>query len=145
MPNCLAARSISACRHRATGRSGLSLVELLVAITILALGLAAYLKLSLASRVAVDKGNYYSTASAYAANQLATYQGQIYAALPADGTISGPVFGLPNGYQTITVGPLDGNAANVNSRQIDITISWGYGLPAQAGSVKQSLLISAYP
>jgi len=145
MLNYLAARPISACRHRATGRKGLSLVELLVAITILAIGLAAYLKLSLASRIAVDKGSNYSTASAYAANQLAAYQGQIYGALPANGTTSGSVLGLPNGYQTITVGPLDGNAANINSKQIDITISWGYGLPAQAGSVKQSLLISAYP
>ena len=138
--------SVSARRRpRVTGRSGLSLVELLVAITILAIGLAAYLKLSLASRVAVDKGSYYALASATVANQLANYQGQGYAALPANGTTSGFLTVLPGGQETITVGPLDGNAANLNIKQIDITVSWGYGLPAQAGSVKQSLLVSAYP
>ena len=145
MLNCPAFCSVSARRHRLPGRNGLSLVELLVAITILALGLAAYLKLSLASRVAVDKGSYYSLASATAANQLANYQGQGYAALPAPGTMSGFLTVLPNGQETITVGPLDGNAANTNIKEVDITISWGYGLSAQAGSVKQSLLVSAYP
>ena len=112
-------------------------MELLVAITILAVGLAAYLKLSLASRVAVDKGNYYAVASAYAANQLANYQGMNYAALPANGTTTGTVSGLPNGQRSVTVGPLDGSAVNISiSKQVDITVSWGYGLSARNGKRK---------
>ena len=145
MFDCFIAPSSSARRKRASGRKGLSLIELLVAITILAVGLAAYLKLSLASRVAVDKASYYSIASSYAANLLAVYQGMGYSNLPANGTTTGSITGLPNGQQTITIGPLDGNAANANITEIDITISWGYGLSSQAGSVTQSLLLSAYP
>lgn len=145
MTNYSASASKSARRAGVSGRTGLSLVELLVAITILVVGLAAYLKLSLASRVAVDKGNSYSVASAYAASQLANYQGLTYATLPANGTTTGSVSGLPNGQRSITVGPLDASAANLNIKQVDITVSWGYGLSAEAGSVKQSLLVSAYP
>ena len=145
MPLCPASLFPSARRAITLGRKGLSLVELLVAITILAIGLAAYLKLSLASRTAVDKGSYYSLASATAANQLANYQGMGYSSLPAYGTTNSFLTVLPKGQETITVGPLDGNAANVNITQIDITISWGYGLSAQGGSVTQSLLVSAYP
>ena len=145
MKKFFASASASARRNSASGRKGLSLVELLVAITILAIGLAAYIKLSLASRVAVDKGKGFALASAAAANQLANYQGLGYSGLPENGTTNYYLTALPNGQETLTIGPLDGNAANTNITQIDITITWGYGSGAGTGSVKQSLLLSAYP
>ncbi len=140
-----AAVPFSARRAYASGRKGLSIVELLVAVTILAVGLAAYIKLSLASRVTVDKGQYYSIASVTAANALSNYQSLGYSGLPVNGTTVSGMNVVPNGQQTVVIGPLDGNAANTNIKQIDITISWGYGLSSQAGSVTQSLLVSAYP
>ena len=131
-------------RAKASGRSGLSIVELLVAITILAIGLTAYVKLSLVSRVAVDKGDYYSAASAFASNTLDGYKGQGYSNVVSQmGTSNSTVSGLPKGKMAVTVGYLGGNSSNSNIVEVDVTISWGYGLSSETGSITQSLLLCA--
>ena len=137
-----------AVRRGATSRHGLTLVELLVAIVILTIALAAYLNVALASRASVDKGQYLTMASQLAGDRLADYQGLGYSSLPAYGTYNYTLSNLPNGTMSVVIGYMNGNSANANITQIDVTVTWGLTnskLPQEAGSVKQSLLVSKYP
>ena len=135
-------------RRGAKTRHGLTLVELLVAIVILVIALGAYLNVALASRASVDKGQYFTMASQLAGDRLADYQGLGYSGLPAYGTYNYTLSNLPNGTMSVVIGYLNGNSANTNITQIDVTITWGLtnsSLPQEAGSVKQSLLLSNAP
>ncbi len=126
------------------GRIGLTLVEVLVAVTILSLALLAYINVAFASRVTVDKGSYFTLAAQAAGDRLADLRGGGYAGL-ADGTTSYTVSGLPQGQMTVTIGPLEGNPNNQNIKQVDVTVSWSAGsnaAPQSAGSVHYTSLVS---
>lgn len=126
------------------GQCALTLVEVLVAVTILSLALLAYLSVSLASRGQVDKGNYYTLAAQAAGDQIAGAQGNGFNTL-VNGTTTYTVAGLPQGQMTVVVGPLDGDANNKAITQVDVTVTWGAGstrTPETAGSVKQTIVIS---
>ena len=131
-------------RQAAPGLSGLTLVEVLVAITLLSLTLLAYLTVAEASRDSLAKGTYFTLAARAAGDKIATCQAAGYAGL-TDGTTTSSVAGLPQGQMTTIIGPLDGNAANTNIKQVDVTVTWGASnsrAPQTAGRTQHSILIS---
>ncbi len=122
-------------------------MEVLVAVTVLSVALLAYVSASLASRAAVDKGDYFTLAAQAAGDKIADLQGTGYAGL-VDGTTTYAVAGLPQGQMTVVIGPLDGDPANTNIKQIDVTVVWNAAssrTPQTAGSVRLSGLISNRP
>ena len=139
----------SLCNHAArrltpSGRHGLTLVEVLVAMTILAMALLAFITLAFASRATVDKGNYFTIAAQVAGDKLADVQGMGFSGL-TDGTTNYTVSGLPQGQMTVVVGPLDGNLLNTNIKQVDVTVTWSAGgkaEPQTAGNVHDTILVS---
>ena len=132
-------------RRSSPGHFGLTLVEVLIAVTILSLALLAYLNAAVASRAALDKGNFYTIAAQIAGDKITECQNLGYANL-VDGTttytISGQ--GMRQGRMTVVIGPLDGNALNTRIKQVDVTVSWAAAssqTPQTAGRAKQSTLI----
>ncbi len=131
-------------RRISPGQCGLTLVEVLVAVVILSLALLAFLTVMQASSQAVSDGNEFTLASQAAADQIAQSQGQGYSGLTS-GTTTATVPGLSNSQMVVTVGPLDGNAANGSIKQVDIAVSWSprkAGVSALTTSIKQTILIS---
>jgi Tfp pilus assembly protein PilV len=112
----------------------LSLVEVLIAVTILSIALLAFVAASVASRGAVDRGNYATLAAQAAGDMLADLQGQGYTYLVTNaGTTNYTVAGLPQGAMSVKIGPLDANVANTNVEQIDVTVTWNVGLVQRPG------------
>ncbi len=133
-------------RRRTPGHFGLSLVEVLIAVTILSLALLAYLNAAVASRAALDKGNFNTIAAQVAGDKIAECQKAGYANL-TDGTTTYTVSGLGmrQGQMTVVIGPMDGDSANTRIKQVDVTVTWAAAssrTPQTAGRVKQSTLIS---
>ena len=104
------------------------------------MALLTYLSVIQTSHEAANDGDEFTVAAQAVANQIAQMQGQGYAAL-ASGTTTLSVPRLTNSTMTVVVGPLDGNAANANIKQIDITLTW---TPRKAASksVRATLLQS---
>lgn len=133
---------------------GLTLVEVLVASTILSVALLVGLDVLLASGRANLKADYYARAAQAAGDQIAQFQAGGYEKARDlgdgnklfDGTPTpAPVAGLPGGLIHVTVGPLDNNAANVSVKQVDVLVTWTKGqsgAPSLAGQVKASTVIS---
>jgi len=121
---------------------GFTLVEVLVAVTILSLALLAFLSAIVASGRSAAKGDYYILAARAAGDRLAAVRAGGYAAL-SDGATEYTVSGLPGGRMRVTVGPLDGSAAYTDIRQVDVRVTWDSptpGEPALAGEVRASTL-----
>ena len=135
--------------HPSTKRSPLhkqafSLIEVLIAVTLLSVALLAYVSAISVARNAVDRGNFFMLASEAAATKIADLQGGGYVSL-VNNTTNYTVSKLPGGKMAVTVGYLDGLSANGYIRQIDVVVTWtaGTGQTAQAGgSIKQSVLIA---
>lgn len=117
-------------RRLLPGRRGLTLVEVLVAVTILSLALLAYLSVIQTSHEAMTDADEFTVAAQAVGNQITQMQGQGYGAL-TNGTTNYTVLGLPQSTMAVKIGPLDGNAANTNIKQVDITLTW---TPRKAGS-----------
>ena len=131
-------------RRRAGKQCAFSLIEALVAVTILSLALLAFVGAAQGARNATDRGNFYAVASEAAAAKIADVQGGGYYAL-TPGVTNYTVSKLPAGKMTVTVGNLDGSSSNTYIWQIDVVVSWsaGNGQTAQAGgSIKQSALVA---
>lgn len=134
----------SPARRPTLGQRGLTLVEVLVAIVILSFALLAYLTITQASDAAISDGNEFTVASQAAGGQIAQDQGLGYSNLTY-GTTTTTVPGLSNGQMTVAIGPLDGNAANIGIKQIDITVAWSprkAGASAAATSLRETTLVS---
>ena len=116
--------------RRRRRRLGLTLVEVLVAVTILSMALLTYLSVIQTSHEAVNDGDEFTVAAQAVANQIAQAQGQGYAGLP-QGTTTYSVPRLANSTMTVVVGPLAGNASDTNIMEIDVTLTWR---PRKAGS-----------
>jgi prepilin-type N-terminal cleavage/methylation domain-containing protein len=130
-------------RRKTPGLSGLTLVEVLVAVTILSVALLAYLTLVLASRTTVDRGEFFTLAAQVAGNKLAECRALGYSGL-TDGTTVYSISGLREGRMTVFIGPMDGIAGNTNIRQVDITVTWAAAsdrTPQTAGRVQYSTLL----
>ena len=124
---------------------GMTLVELLIAVSILSLALLAYLSVALASRGAVDKGHFLTRAAQAAGDKITEYRTKGYDGI-SFGTTTYNVAGLPEGLLSVVVGPLDNDAANANIKQIDVTVTWaasgGTQTPYTSGRVTHSTLVS---
>lgn len=131
-------------RRQSPGRRGLTLVEVLVAITILSMALLAYLSVIQTSHEAVNDGDEFTVAGQAVASQIAQLQGRGYAGITS-GTTTYTVPRLANSTMTVIIGPLAGNAANTNILEVDVKLTWR---PRKAGSkpvtatVTQSSLIA---
>lgn len=122
----------------------MTLVEVLVAMVILSFALLAYLTVTQASDAGLSDGNEFTLASQAAGDQIALDQGLGYSGLTS-GTTTTSVPGLSGSRMKVVIGPLDGNSANVNIMQIDITVTWSprkAGKVPQTTSLKQTTLIS---
>jgi len=127
------------------------MVEVLVAVTILSIGLLGCLSLVGMARDTSDKGDYYGIAARAAAGRIERLRGLAlqqdgFVALAAE-PVSSPyaVSGLPGGSMTVTVDSLDGNPANADIKEITVTVSWNSKSPGQssaAGRFTQNTLIS---
>ncbi len=136
---------------------GLTLVELLVAATILSVAMLAYVTVASAGMLATRQGDYYATAAKAASDIIADLQAAGYANLTS-GTTTYSVSGLPAGKMTVTIGALDGNSANSSIAQVDITVTWtergiqqgnqgnkGQPAPAYTRTLRMSTLICNRP
>lgn len=129
-------------RRQSPGRLGLTLVEVLVAVTILSMALLAYLSVIQTSHEAVNDGDEFTVAGQAITNQVAQMQGQGYAAL-SNGTTTYSVPRLQNSAMTVTVGPL--NTSDTNILEVDVRLTWRprkVGSKAITATVTQSSLIA---
>jgi Tfp pilus assembly protein PilV len=125
-------------------RRGLTLIEVLVAAMICTIALYVIIFAISTAQTAVVKGDYYNLASKAAADAIAADEANGYATL-VNGTATTAVAGLPNGTLTITIGPLNGNPANTNIKEIDADVNWtgGSGASQLGGQVSLSTCVSA--
>jgi hypothetical protein len=76
--------------------------------------------------------------------QIAQAQSLGYANL-TNGTTTSSVSGLPSGQMTVTIGPLDGSAANTLITQVDVVVTWTSNAneaKSNSGQVKATTLVS---
>lgn len=127
----------------------MTLADVLVALVVLSTALLVFLNAFAVSKRGETKGNYYGIASRLANQQLASAQTAGYRALISGtttytaATLPG-LAALPSGQMTVKVGPVDGNAANQNAAQVDVTVTWG-GAGSIPGSVQMSTWVSNNP
>ena len=123
---------------------GMTLVEILIAMVILSIGLLAMISVISAAQQSADKSNYDMIALQAAENEIADDEAGGYSANTYGTTVT-PVPNLPHGQMTVVTGPLDGDAANDNIVQIDVTVTWdgGSGPNSTGGNISMSTLISA--
>lgn len=125
---------------------GFTLVDILVAVTILAVALLVYLSTAQASRALTDKSDATTRAAQTAEDMINTLQAQGYSALTS-GTTNYTVAKLRQGTMKVVIGYLDGSSANTNILQADVTVTWGAysgASPQSAGNVSRSTLIVNY-
>lgn len=128
--------------------SGLTLIEVLIAMVLLTVGILAGSTLIVASHTATIKGDLYNVANKAAADIIAGYEANGYAALPSTSpaaVVTTPLPGITM-TTTTTVGAPSFNSAATNIKQIDVVVTWNAGSSASAnlaGQVKASTLMSA--
>ena len=138
--------------------TGLTLIEVLMAMVILSVALLAGSTMIVASHTATIKGNIYTIASKAAADTIAGYEANGYSSL-TDGTIGPTVYTAPAGEEqvppginmmvTTTIGPIGPPvfpSSATNIKEVDVNVTWNSGSSAYAnlaGQVKTSTLISA--
>jgi len=138
--------------------TGLTLIEVLIAMVILSIALLAGSTMIIASHTATLKGDLYTIASKAAADAIAGYEASGYSSL-SDGT-TGPALytaaageeQVPPGVKmwvTTTIGPIGPPvfpSSATNIKEVDVNVTWDSGSSAYAnlaGQVKTSTLISA--
>lgn len=128
-------------RHRFI--RGLTLIEVLVAITICSVALVVMCKVIVAAQRTTMKGDYYNIATQAASDQIVNQQTTNFGSL-VEGTTTSAVAGLPSGQMVVTIGPLDGDSGNTDIEQIDVVVTWtgATGSKELGGQVKMSTLIS---
>jgi prepilin-type N-terminal cleavage/methylation domain-containing protein len=101
----------------------MTLIELLVAMTILAIALIAYLDISGAASSANKKGDLYAIATRYANSQLETALADGVSLL-TDGVVTSSISALPNGVMKVTTGAPAGVSSSTDIKEVDVTITW---------------------
>jgi type II secretory pathway pseudopilin PulG len=122
----------------------MTLVEVLVALTLLSVTLIVFITVIRGANQAGQKGSYLAIATRTAGNQIALAQAT-NTSLLTSGTTTYTVAGLPKGSMTVKIGPLAGNAANTYIDQIDVTVTWSNASTTAkvGGIVTMSTLVSA--
>lgn len=132
-------------RHRRPQctRSGLTLVEALVAVTILAIALILCLDVLQASNTASRKAEYMARASEILTSRIASIQARGFAALTAGRHVY-RIDTLPQGRLTLTVQAMNSSAEGSHIKQADLRITWqgARSVPATGGQVAASTLVS---
>ena len=121
---------------------GLTLIEVLVAMTILAIALIAYLNIAGAVSNANKKGDLYATATRYANSQLdlvlATGASQL-----TNGVVTTSISALPDGVMKVTTSTPAGVTYNTGIsstviKEVDVTVVWsGSGAATSTGGMVQ--------
>jgi prepilin-type N-terminal cleavage/methylation domain-containing protein len=126
--------------------SGVTLVEVLVAVTIMSLALLTYVTVIQASHNSMTDGKEFSVASQATSDEVALCQGVGFGYL-ANGTTTTTVSGLVNGAIQTTIGPMPSAPSNSNIKEIDMTVTWhsfkSGGLVTN--TLTQSALMSNHP
>ncbi len=121
---------------------GFTLVDLLVAVSIMSVALIVFLAAALTARGVIDKSQYVSLASQSASSQAAATLGNVSSL--AAGTTSASVTGIPQGQITTTVSTYGGSAY---LKRADFSVTWGAASSQtlySAGTYNFSTLVS-YP
>jgi len=119
---------------------GITLVDLLVAVSIMSIALIVFLSAALTARGVIDKSQSLSVASQSASSQAAVSLGNV--ATLATGSTSTSVPGIPQGQITTTVSAYGGSAY---LKRADVSVSWGAASDKSAysaGALSLSTLIS---
>ena len=111
-------------REKSTGKftrasRGLTLVDLLVAVSIMSVALIVFLSAALTARGVIDKSHFNSVAAQSASSQAATSLGSV--STLSVGTSSASVPGIPSGQIVTTVSNYGGNAY---LKQADFSVTW---------------------
>jgi prepilin-type N-terminal cleavage/methylation domain-containing protein len=106
-------------RGRAEG--GFALIEVLIASTVLAVGLLAVIASFSTGYLVLNRANTEATATLLADKTMESYRGKQFSALPAGGTVSVPYTStVPYSASTTPPSP-DGNPYTVTTTEIDTT------------------------
>lgn len=125
-------------------RAGMTLVEVLVALTILSVALLVYVDLLAMGNTISRKADLETQAAQIAMDRLTQIEQTAYPLIQTDSTNTFPEATLPNGALIVRIGPLDGNASNLKIRQIDVTVVWSNAFTTQTGGrVRMTSLVSA--
>ncbi len=141
------AKTAAAARIARFSSRGLTLVEVLVAVTILSIALLAYVTVISSSRDAFTDGGEFSLASQAITDEISQLRGGTgYPAL-VYGTTTTKVAGLPKWTMTLVVKALPQAPTDTNIKEIDITVTWA---PAKLGgkstrSLQESTFMSNHP
>jgi prepilin-type N-terminal cleavage/methylation domain-containing protein len=121
--------------RRLQGEGGFALIELLIASTVLAVGLMAVLASFSSGYLALNRANTQATATLLADKTMEGYRGKLYTALPAAGTTSQTYSATstpasPDGhYYTVQTVVADSTATNTSGstartvKAITVTVS----------------------
>jgi prepilin-type N-terminal cleavage/methylation domain-containing protein len=121
--------------------TGMTLVEVLVALMILSIALIVFLTVLPGVSQGSQKGSYIAIATRAAADQITLAQTTNTSLLNL-GTNTYTVAGLPSGSMTVTIGG-DLTANNASLKEVDVTVTWSgttYA-PSTAGSVSLSTYV----
>lgn len=123
----------------------MTLVEVLLAMVILSSALMLYVDVLARGNTVSRKADAEQIATQVAMDKMTSLQQNAYSNLTTDSQTTTAVSGLPGGQMTVKIGALDGNAANTNIRQIDITVTWSsaQATPEAGGQVALTGLVSA--
>ena len=127
--------------------TGLTLIEVLIAMVILTIALLAGSTLIVASHTATIKGDLYNIANRSAADAIASYEANGYSSLPSSLSTQSVTYPLPGIMMTTTttIGTPQFSSSATNIKQIDVVVTWTSGSSASAnlaGQIKASTLIS---
>jgi prepilin-type N-terminal cleavage/methylation domain-containing protein len=122
---------------------GVTLVEVLVAVTILSIALLGYLTVIEASHNSMTDGSEFSLASKAISDSTAAERGLGFSSL-SNGTTTVSVKGLINGTLTTVIGPMPSAPLDQNLKELDMTVSWisAKSAGAETTTLTQSALMS---
>ena len=137
------ARSRAASKRPHRASAGMTLIEVLLALTLLSTTLLVYLSVMQGANQAGQKGNYIAIATRAAGDQIALAQATNVSLL-TNGSSTYTVAGLPGGAMNVTVGYPGGSSANPTIKQVDVIVTWSNpNTPNAGGRVAMSTLVSA--
>ena len=122
-------------------RRGITLIDLMVAVSIMSIALLVFISASLTARGVIDKSQFLSIASQSGTTQAATSLANVNSLTV--GTTNATVSGIPSGAVSTTI---SNYAENTTLKRADIAVSWGAASSKttfSAGSLSIATLQSA--
>ena len=124
--------------------AGLTLVEVLVAVSILSIAIVVYTDVVLMASNSTKKASNLTIATRAAGDQIAVYQDTDASTL-TNGTTTSSVAGLVNGSMTVVISAPGSASSATNLKQVDVTVTWSGqgGTNLLGGRVKMTTIVSA--